>query len=1008
MTRMAFCDLETFSETPIRNGTFRYAENSEVLLFTYALKDEEPQVWDVAAKEPMPATLKYILNTPDITLCWHNFLFDTSVLEYVMNIHIPSERLWCTMAQALAHSLPGSLATLCSVMGVKLENAKSAKGHDLVRLFCMPRPGNSKIRRLTRDTNPAEWEEFKRYACSDIKAMRAIHHKMPTWNYRGSELELWRLDRQINKRGMLVDRELAGAAINAVAKAQAGLSADVSNRSSGVVGSATQRDKLLAFILSEHGVTLPDLQKSTIERRLNDENLPQEVKELLAIRLEASMSSTSKYAALMKAVNDDGRLRGTLQFCGASRTGRTAGRIVQPQNFPRPTLPNKEIEYGIDIIKSGAAHLLLNNVIEVASNAIRGLIIAPEGKKLVVSDLSNIEGRFAAWVSEEEWKVKAFSDFDKGIGDDLYKLDYARAFGVDVKTVTKDQRQIGKTLSLSMGYGGSVGAFVTFATAFNTDLDAMAAAALPSIPDRIKLEALGFYDWLIKQERPTFDLTKETYIVCECLKRLWREANPNIVSMWSALQDAFKQVIAAPGQTVIVRKVKIRKDGSWVRLILPSGRSLCYPSARIDEKGQISYMGINSYSRKWDRIRTFGGKLLENCFTGDTLVYTLEGLKPIIKVTQKDKVWDGYSWVSTRGYIYSGKRKIVTWLGIKLTPDHKIFNGVSMKPMIDLGENGVQDALMWALKSARLLSSLQQKKMAVEPYVGASAAVKNTFSFVNYGENKVLDARIVLLNRYLKDLLNTPIFLRMLKLKECGLIDTPGWYVDVTQRIAENTKTTALAGLPFIKNGLKIENLFLDTQKPYAIGKTYPWIWTEQITTKGTNPGISASLVDKRIAEIEMPPATLVTKKLNTVTQSLSNFFYRIGKVLIVFITILSGVNPLNGLWKNITKTEKVYDLVNCGPLHRFMIQTTSGPLVVSNCTQAGSRDVFMNALQPAWDVGYETILHIHDEIIAETPDNDNFTAEGLSKIMATNPVWAEGLPLAAGGFSAKRYKKSD
>lgn len=608
-----FLDSETFSATPIRDGTYAYAADAEVMLLAYAYENDPFKVVDLTAGETLPQYLIDDLTDPEYLKVIQNSMFDRTVLRLGLGINIPPEQIFDTMVCALAHSLPGSLKMLCEVLQVNDDDIKDERGKELIQLFCKPRPKNQKVRRFTRETNPKEWQEFKEYAGSDIKAMRAVFNKIPTWNYRGRELELWGLDQRINDRGFRIDRDLAASAIEAVAEAQAGLADDVVIRTFGEVGKATQRDRLLKFILEYYDVDLPDMTKSTLERRLNDPDLPRAVKELLAIRLEASMASTSKYKALLKSVSDDDRLRGTLQFCGASRTGRWSGRTFQPQNLFRPTLKNEVIEEGIEILKSGHANLILPNVMEVAANAVRGCIVASPGKKLIVSDLSNIEGRFAAWVAGEEWKLKAFADFDKGIGHDLYKMAYGKAFGVDPSEAVGPKRQIGKVMELMLGYGGGVGAFITGAASYRIDLDEMAEMALPSIPVDVREESLGFWEWTVKQKRSTFGLERNTFVVCDGLKRLFRRSNSNIAAIWDELQGAFVQAIYNPGVPFQVRKhITIQRDGVWLRIRLPSGRVLCYPTPRIDAKNQITYAGINPYSRKWTRIKTYSGKIFEN------------------------------------------------------------------------------------------------------------------------------------------------------------------------------------------------------------------------------------------------------------------------------------------------------------------------------------------------------------------------------------------------------------
>ncbi len=451
--------------------------------------------------------------------------------------------------------------------------------------------------------------------------MRAVDAKLPNWNYQGAELALWHRDQKINDRGVCVDVELAEAAIAAVGDEQQRLAELTQAMTDGEVQAATQRDAMLRHILEAFGVDLPDMQKSTLERRINDPDLPAPLRELLTIRLAACTTSTSKYKALMKGVSSDGRLRGTLQFCGASRTGRWAGRLFQPQNLPRPTLDQEQIDQGIEALKLGVADLVFDNIMELTSSALRGCIMAPPGKKLVVSDLSNIEGRFLAWLAGEEWKLQAFRDYDNIIGTDengepiraghdLYKLAYARAFNMTPEDVDKAMRQIGKVMELGLGFGCGVAAFVTFALVYGLDLEDLADAALPNIPIAIQREAQSWWQASVKQKK-TYGLSERVFITCDSLKRLWRKAHPQTVSLWSELENAVRRAIAQPGKQFNCRRLKVRKDGSWLRIALPSGRVVCYPGAAI-VKGDITYMGVNPYSRKWQRLKTYGGKLVEN------------------------------------------------------------------------------------------------------------------------------------------------------------------------------------------------------------------------------------------------------------------------------------------------------------------------------------------------------------------------------------------------------------
>ena len=702
-----YLDTETFSEVGLKSaGTYRYAENAEVMLLGYAIDNAEPAVWDL--NEQMPYDLHDALCNVDEPIVAHHAMFDRNVMRLgKMKLDLPRSRWRCSMVRALAHGLPGGLDILCEIFALPQDQRKLKTGRQLIQLFCKPRPKNMTLRRATRETHPAEWAQFKDYLRGDIVSMREVWKKLPRWNYDpdgGPELALWHLDQRINDRGVAIDLDLAESAIRAVDRAQSVLRERTQDRTDNAVQSATQRDALLSYILGEHGVDLPDLQAATLERRMDDPELPDAVRELLRIRLETSTTSTSKYRRLLSATSDDGRLRGTIQFDGANRTRRAAGRTFQPQNLPRvfidaiadffgfeeakdvkPKHIQLYLDLGVDALKADCEDLSFPSVMKLASNLIRGAIVAPPGRKLVIADLSNIEGRVAAWIANEEWKIQAFRDFDTVIGvdedgkpvrkgADLYKLAYAKSFNIAVEMVTtKDERQIGKVQELMFQYGGGVGAWITGADTYGIDLEAMTAAVAPSLPTDVVEEATDFLAWLYQNayvavlrkrkllgkeftkaeykaardkwriENPEADeklrldcrqgLSEPVFVACDSLKRLWRRANPNISAIWKKLEDAARAVIDRPGLKIQVNSLTFVRSGNWLRIILPSGRCLCYPSPRVED-GTISYMGIDQYSRKWKRIHTYGGKLYEN----------------VVQGISRDILYDGMPAVETEGY----------------------------------------------------------------------------------------------------------------------------------------------------------------------------------------------------------------------------------------------------------------------------------------------------------------------------------------------------------------------
>ena len=609
--RICWSDIETYSEVPIACGTHAYAETAEVMLWAFAIDDGPVEVWDLTAGGLMPVLLTFALADPGCVFVFHNSHFDRTVLRHC-GFEIPDHRVNDTMVKALAHSLPGGLDKLCEIFDIPVGKAKDKDGRRLVLLFCKPRPAKSNPRRATRETHPAEWAKFVEYARLDVEAMRAIDAKLPTWNCSSSERALWELDQAINDRGFAVDVELARAAIATVQVEQARLADRTQALTGGDVQAATQRDEMLRHITRAYGVALPNMQQSTLERRINDPELPAALRELLAIRLQASTTSTAKYQTLLRAVSKDARLRGTLQFCGAGRTGRWAGRLFQAQNMTRPTMPSEDIACGIDAVKAGCADLLFDLLLQLLSNCLRGVIVAPPGRKLVCADLANIEGRGLAWLAGEQWKLQAFRDYDAGEGPDLYKMAYAKSFGVSPDEVAKDQRQIGKVQELALGYEGGVGAFVTFAAAYGIDLEAMAEQAFSAIPADILDEARSALEWTKRTDRQTFGLSDLAWMVCDAFKRAWRYGHPATASFWRDLQDAARIAVQNPGRAFDCRRVSLRRDGAWLRVRLPSGRYLCYPGVRLGEGNKLSYMGVNQYTRQWSRLETYGGKLAEN------------------------------------------------------------------------------------------------------------------------------------------------------------------------------------------------------------------------------------------------------------------------------------------------------------------------------------------------------------------------------------------------------------
>lgn len=656
-----YCDLETFSAKDIRAGSHAYAADpsAEVLLWGYAIDDAPAKVWDVTAG-PMPEELRQALDEvarKERRHVWQNgVMFDRVFLSYVMpEIELPMETLDDTMVMAYQAGLPGSLKELCQVFHLSADKAKDADGSRLIQIFCKPLPSTWKLDRATSKTHPEEWAKFVNYCRLDIESMREVYKKLPAFNRTAKERELQVLDATINMRGIGVDVKFAEAAIATAERAKKDIDKQVFKLTDGRVVTAGQRDALIQFFFDKYGWQLKDMRKSELEKRMEDPDIPAEMKELIGLRLMGTKTSVQKYKRVVQGAVD-GRLRGCMQFRGASRTGRISGRTFQPQNLPRPLIKSQaEIEEIIEDTKLGILEICYEDVSVPLSSAIRSVIVPAAGNRLCVADFSNVEGRVLAWLAGEEWKLEAFREFDtlqtkdgrwalpyrdgwfqewavneKGDfihkGHDLYKLTYARTFGIKPEDVTKDQRQMGKVLELALGYQGGPGAFATFAMNFGMDLDELAKTTEATIEESYWIESMGMLKWA-KEKKLIRGMSQKAWVACNAIKSAWRKANSEIESFWYALAKACQSAIKAKGVAFSAGRIVCKASGNYLLMRLPSGRYLVYPAPRLPEEGEMcdfSFMGVNQYTKKWERIPTYSGRLVENSVQGAAADLLLE------------------------------------------------------------------------------------------------------------------------------------------------------------------------------------------------------------------------------------------------------------------------------------------------------------------------------------------------------------------------------------------------
>lgn len=990
---LIYADTETFSPQDLsRVGAARYAEDAQIILWSYAENDAPAKVWDRVSSPQMPADLKRmwerLFADPDARVVMHNGMnFDRQVFASNGFGEIPAEKIIDTMVLAYEHALPGSLEQLCEAFRLDADHAKDKDGKRLIQIFCKPLPVNYKLTRATPQTHPAEWERFKNYARLDIESMRVIYKKLPKWNATAQERRLQALDAVINSRGMCIDLELAKGAVETAARHRTHLAERTQELTGGAVSAATQRDALLEYLRSEWGLDLASATRAEVEKRIAEPGIPEPVKELLRIRIASTKISVQKFQSVLKTVCKDGRIRGALQFRGAGRTGRFSGRLVQFQNLARPTMRNDEIEFAIEATKEGLLDTFYEDPMPVLSNLLRGLLIASKGKKLVVADYSNVEGRVLAWLAGEEWKLKAFRDFDAGVGHDLYKLTYARAFNVKPETVTKAQRQMGKVLELGMGYGGGAGAFRTFALAYGIDLHDMADAVKSSISPTIWAEACEWYPKALLGGF-TEGMDKEVFLACDSVKRAWRKANAQIVQFWYDMDAGVRQALIEGGPVRVGRHITVDKKGNYLRVRLPSGRYLIYPSPRIDDDG-ISYFGVAQVSRKWARIRSWGGKY---CIAKGTPVLTQEGWRPIEAITAADKVWDGVAWVQQSGVVCNGQKFCIKAYGVWMTPDHKVLTTEGWK---DAKDHSRFNRVPCRLPDSVALCWDGRKESAVGDPLHLRAA-QSSSGDGTYEDGKTRDYRILRMQTggdHRAEESNTrheqtPRF-RGVALDETALRGSQAPGIQKLRRPGDNS----LPGVGALFQGV------LGGHGGYLEKGVGPRPYQQR---RGVQPGELS--VGNTKSELQQSPANKEGrwKAANAVVSRNRN-------------RVNHAVLPLGARCSEGTavcqagRVETVYDLTNCGPRNRFVVLGEEGPVIVHNCenvTQAAACDLLCEALLNLEAEGYQTVLTVHDEAICEVPDTAAFSAERMEKIMCRLPKWAAGLPLAAAGFESLRYRK--
>lgn len=566
-----FADIETYSSADLaRGGVRKYAEaeDFDILLMSYAWDDEPVRVWDFTADGPPPWLREALLDETVLKVAW-NISFERTCFNRYFDLYTPPEQWRDAMTLAAMNGLPMSLEAAGAAL--RLTEQKLDTGKSLINYFCKPcRPtkvNGGRTRNLPEHA-PDKWQQFITYCGRDTEVERTIYQRLLHFPVTATERRVEWADARINERGVMIDRQLVASAI----RMDDAFKAEHMQEMQRLTGLENPNSlaQLKAW-LATRGLTPETLDKKAVTELLGTAIDPT-TRRVLRLRQLLGKSSTAKYTAMEEAVCNDGRIRGLLQYYGAGRTGRWAGRRVQLQNLAQNHLD--QIDLVRDIVKHGdleGLELIYDNVPDVLSQLIRTALIAKDGHTFLVADYHAIEAVCIAYLAGEGWRLNVFAGDGK-----IYEASYAQAFGVPKESVKKGtpERQKGKIMELALGYGGGPSALL----AFGADKLGLAPEQLQELVDK------------------------------------WRAASPKITAMWRACEKAAKAAIRCPGKAYRLKNgCTYLRDRDALRLILPSGRRLSYWAAWLDEdSGSIRFMGQNQTTRKWERMETWGGRLVEN------------------------------------------------------------------------------------------------------------------------------------------------------------------------------------------------------------------------------------------------------------------------------------------------------------------------------------------------------------------------------------------------------------
>lgn len=624
-------DIETFSSVDItKSGSYKYIESDdfEILLFSYSFDYGSIQTIDLISGEEVPAEVIDALKDSNVIKHAWNAAFEWRALNKFWDS--PIEQWQDDMIHALYTGHTAALGPTAKVLGLPQDRRKITAGKALIRIFCSPvkptKTNGGRTRNLPRH-EPEKWHLFKEYNRQDVVVEQTIEQRLSRFPVPEAVWEEWRLEMRMNARGIALDAQLIDGALSIDRQETAALMAEA--RAITGLGNPNSAPQLMKW-LAQHGLDVQDLRKDTVADLIG--KTTGDVQRVLQIRQLLSKTSIKKYQTMQAAMCQDGRIRGTMQFYGANRSGREAGRLLQPQNMARNSMRTLDLARGLVREKKiDALKLIYGNAANVLSQLTRTAIVAAPGHKIVVADFNAIEARVIAWLSGEEWRLNVFRTHGK-----IYEASASQMFGVPIESIKHGDpiRQQGKVAELANGYGGSVGAMKRM------DFGGKIRPADMSDEACRKFAAENGDQLPEDAGEDQYNLVRDQMIDANYLSivQKWRQASPNIVRMWRSLENTALSVIrtgrsAGTHRVIFARESDIMNELDFLTIRLPSGRKLYYVHPFISENqfgsDAMYYFGMDQVTHKWVKISTYGGKLTENicqAIARDCLFVTLRRL----------------------------------------------------------------------------------------------------------------------------------------------------------------------------------------------------------------------------------------------------------------------------------------------------------------------------------------------------------------------------------------------